>query len=91
MESMNENVIEWIRGDDFAKVTAPNATRLKGQVERLAEKWPDEAKVLHRNSDGSIFAQVPARWVNIRKPKEVEMTQERLDALARAREKSFGR
>lgn len=84
---MNENVIEWIRGDDRATVTAPNASKLKGQVVRLAEKYPDEVDY-EENEDGSICGHVPARWVNVRHPRNLSDEQkERLaDNLRKARE-----
>ena len=71
MDTVNEFAIEWIKGDNTATVTAPTSTRLKGQVMRLAEKYPDEVEFTDVNKDGSIVAHVPVRWVNIRHPKKV--------------------
>lgn len=80
-DSMNEHVIEWIRGDEKATVTAPSTTKLKGQVVRLAEKYPDEVDYIE-NKDGSICGHVPVKWVNIRHPRT--MSEEQKEA-ARAR------
>ena len=75
MEGSNENVIEWLRGDKIAAISAPNKSRLKGKVLKLAEQFPDEVEIRARNKDGSIFAHVPVSFVTIRKPKQVSETQ----------------
>ena len=75
MDGVNENVIEWLRGDKVAAVTAPGNSKLKGMITRLAEKCPDEVEILERNKDGSIFAHVPVEFVTIRKPRQMSDAQ----------------
>lgn len=82
MDGVNENVIEWLRGDTIAAITAPNSSRLKGQVVRLAEKYPEEVEIRVRNKDGSIFAHVPVSYVSIRKPRQVDYTEEQREQIA---------
>ena len=88
MESVNEHVIEWLRGDKVAAVTAPTASRLKGMVTRLNVQHPDEVQILATNQDGSIFAHVPVDWVVIRKPKQLSEAQREaaMQGLNKARE-----
>ena len=74
-ENMNEFCIDWTRGAETAGVTLPNATAMKSRVMKLAEKHPDEVKILATNPDGSIFANVPVRYVKISRPKEVSPEQ----------------
>lgn len=74
-EGVNENVIEWLRGDTVAAVTAPASSRLKGTITRLKAKCPDEVEILAANKDGSIFAHVPVDWIVIRKPKRLSEAQ----------------
>lgn len=83
-ETFNEHVIEWMRGDETATVSAPNNTRLKGQVTRLAEKYPDEVDYIE-NKDGSICGHVPVKYVNVRHPKVLsdEHKQKLAESLAR--------
>ena len=50
---MNEFVIEWIKGDEYAGVTVPSGTALKSKLIRLAEKNPNEVKIIVENKDGS--------------------------------------
>ena len=76
---MAENITEfdicWSRGDEFAGVTCPNATAMKGRVMKLATEHPDEVKIITMNNDGSIFAHVPIRCVAIRWPRQVSVEQ----------------
>lgn len=72
---VNECAIDWVRGDTYAGVTAYNNSRLKGRIERLAEKFPDDVKIINRNEDGSIFAHVPIRWVKVSPTRKVSETQ----------------
>ena len=51
-DSMNECVIEWIKGDKIAGVTMPNNTRLKTRILKIAAER-DEVEVAV-NKDGSI-------------------------------------
>lgn len=82
MEGINENVIEWLRGDKVAAVTAPSSSKLKGMITRLNARYPDEVKILAANQDGSIFAHVPVDYVVIRKPKQMNFTDEQRAELS---------
>ena len=74
----------------FATVYTTIPTDLK-KMWKLAEKYPDEVKILHDDKWGSEF-QIPRKWVSIKKPRT--MTEEqRLAAserLAKARETFAG-
>lgn len=72
---MNEFVIEWIKGAEYAGVTVPSGTALKSKLLRLAEQNPDEVKIIAENNDGSLFAHVPVRYVKISPPKKVSNEQ----------------
>lgn len=67
----NECVIEWIRGGEYAGITAHSNSKLKGKIKKLAEKYPDEVKIISENQDGSIFAHVPIKYVKVSRPREV--------------------
>lgn len=68
-ENCNECSIAWIRGGEYAEVSAYSGSRLKGRVLKLSEQFPDDVKILATNKDGSIFAHVPAKYVKLRAPK----------------------
>ena len=88
MDGVNENVIEWLRGDKVAAVTALSKSKLKGMITRLAEKCPDEVEILERNKDGSIFAHVPVEFVTIRRPRRLELTAEQREKIGERLQKS---
>lgn len=72
---MNEFVIEWIKGDEYAGVTVPSGTALKSKLIRLAEKNPKEVTIIVENKDGSLFAHVPVSYVKISPPRQVSDEQ----------------
>lgn len=68
-ENCNECSIAWIRGGEYAEVSAYSGSKLKGRVLKLSEQFPDDVKILATNKDGSIFAHVPDKYVKLRAPK----------------------
>ena len=74
-ENCNECSIAWIRGSDYAEISAYNGSRLKGRVIKLAEQHPEDVKILATNKDGSIFAHVPVKYVKLRAPRELTEEQ----------------
>lgn len=88
MDAVNENVIEWLKGDTMAAVTAPTASKLKGMITRLNKKYPDEVEILACNQDGSIFAHVPVEYVTLKRPRELSEAQRAaaMQALTKAHE-----
>lgn len=75
MDTVNENYIEWIRGDKIAAITLSQG-RYKTKIERLAKERPDECQIIERNDDGSLFAHVPVSWVKISPPRECTLSEE---------------
>ena len=72
---MNEFAIDWIRGAEYASVTAPSGSALKSRLYKLAKKAPDDVKILAENKDGSIFAHIPVNYVKISPPKQMSEEQ----------------
>lgn len=67
MDSVTENVIEWIRGQQTATLTLTRSS-LATRVKKLAEQRPEECQILVQNEDGSILAHVPVKWLKINPP-----------------------
>ena len=94
MDGVNENVIEWVKGEKVAGVTAATATRLKGRIQKLAKEYPQEVQIIANNEDGSIFAHIPVKWIRINPGQrtKTEMSDEQRSQLAErlrvAREKA---
>lgn len=62
--AVNENVIEWLKGQKQATLTFPHG-RYKSRIMKLAESYPEECQIVAENKDGSICAHVPVRWIKI--------------------------
>lgn len=74
MDSVTENVIEWIKGQQIATLTltrGPLVTRVK----KLVEQHPEECQVIARNEDGSILVRVPVKWLKINPPMNLSKEQ----------------
>ena len=64
MDTVQENVIEFAKGSKVASVTLSTVRYIK-RVKKLAEKFPDEFKIVAENEDGSIVAHIPVQAVKI--------------------------
>ena len=83
-EIEQENCIEFLKDSKMATLTLTKV-RLIHEVERLAEKFPDEVEICYRNKNRngnvvSIVAKIPVSYIKFR-PKRV-MTDEAREALA---------
>ena len=72
---MNEFAIAWLKGSDYAEVSAPSASALKSKLLALAEKYPEEVTNIVVNNDGSIFCHVPVPYVKVSHPKKISDEQ----------------
>ena len=79
-QSVQENCIEWIKGSKTATVTFPKG-RFTTKISKLAEQFPDEVQICHTNSDGSIVAHIPVKYIKIGRPKQVNYTEEQREEL----------
>lgn len=72
---MNEFCIEWLKGDEYAGVTAPSGSALKSKLLRYAKERPGEVKIEALNQDGSVFLKIPVCWVKVSPPRKVSEKQ----------------
>lgn len=77
MDSVNEFVIEWIRGEKTASLTIPSNTHMKNKIMKFASESSSVNYI--ENKDGSIFAHVPVDWISIRKPKQMNFSEEEIE------------
>ena len=81
-----ENMIEWISGTRSATVTFTNQKHIN-RMKKLYEERGDEFKYFKENSDGSVCAKVPLKWIKINAGalpgtgKKREMTDEQKEEL----------
>lgn len=78
---MDEFVIEWLKGQTVAAITAPSASALKTKLQKLAADHPEECNCIE-NKDGSVFGHVPVKYLHIYAPREIsEEEKEKRRAL----------
>lgn len=82
-----ENVIDFIKDSDRATVTFSQG-RFKSRIEQLAKSRPDECRIVARNEDGSLCAQIPVKWVKISPPREMQLTDEQRREIGKRLAKS---
>ncbi len=78
---MKENNIEWLNGQQTVTVTLSQA-KFINKVKRLAEQRED-VEIVAENSDGSICAHLPLKFIKISAPRQLteeqrEQARERL-------------
>lgn len=60
----HENIIEWLTGDQTARVTFTQQKYIN-RIEKMAEKHGERVKILHKNKDGSIYAEIPLSAIHL--------------------------
>ena len=76
---MNENVIEWISGQEKATVTLFRG-RLRTKVLKLYDKEEVEILRYPEENNGYLLARIPVKWIKISPPKK--MSEERRHELS---------
>ena len=82
----NENMIEFLSGTRSATVTFTNQKHVN-RMRKLYEERGNEFKYFKENSDGSVCAKVPLKWIKINPGalpgtgKKREMTEEQKELL----------
>jgi hypothetical protein len=79
---LHDNVIEWLSDADRATVTAHKQS-LKHRLTKLAEENPDDVQIVAVNEDGTMVAHIPVSYILIRKPKQMNYTDEQKEANAK--------
>lgn len=87
-----ENVLEFISGARTVTVSFTNQKHIN-RIKKLYEERKDDFKYFHENTDGSICAKIPLKWVKLNPGSKTGrvMTEEQKEAarirLANARNK----
>lgn len=87
-----ENVLEFISGARTVTVSFTNQKHIN-RIKKLYEERKDDFKYFHENTDGSICAKLPLKWIKINPGSKTGrvMTEEQKEAarirLANARNK----
>ena len=87
-----ENVLEFISGTRTVTVSFTNQKHIN-RIKKLYEERKDDFKYFHENTDGSICAKIPLKWIKLNPGSKNGrvMTEEQKEAarirLANARNK----
>ena len=63
-ERNTENVLEFISGTRTATVTFTNQKHIN-RMKKLYEERKDDFKYFKENTDGSVCAKIPLKWIKI--------------------------
>ena len=89
----NENVIEWLTGQDEIAVTFTQQKYIT-KVRKLHAQSSELVPILVENKDGSIFAHLKIECLNLAPKRKVNMSEERKaelrERLAKMREAANG-
>lgn len=75
MEAFNETTIDHLGGEELCGISTGERT-MRNRLAKLAESNPEQVKCVAVNQDGSVYYKVPWRWVTVRKPKTMNLTDE---------------
>ena len=89
MDDLQEFIIEWLRGQTQAAITAPNGSALKGRLIKLSQDHPTECDYI-QNKDGSVFGHIPVNYLHFYAPRKLseEEKEKRTQNLLSARDKT---
>ena len=87
MADERENAIEWINGQDMVTVTLSQG-RYISKIKKLAEKFPDEVKIVKENTNGTILAHIPLNYIKINRASR-DLTEEEREELAERARNNF--
>ena len=91
-DNNNENCIEFLSGERSPVVSFTNRKHIN-RIKKLYEERKDDFKYFHENTDGSICAKIPLKWIKLNPGSKNGrvMTEEQKEAarvrLANARNK----
>lgn len=89
MAESTENVIEFLNGQRTCVVTLNNGSHIR-KLKKLYEEHKEDFKYFHENSDGSVCAKIPLKWIRFsigRGKRELtdEQREELRERMAKAR------
>ena len=84
-DNNNENCIEFLSGERSAVVSFTNRKHIN-RIKKLYEERKDDFKYFHENTDGSICAKIPLKWIKLNPgSKNGRVMTEELQEAARVR------
>lgn len=79
-DGSSENIICWVSGADRVEADFTQRRTIT-QIKKLAEGNPEDVVIHWINKDGSINCSFPVEYVSIRKPKQMNYSEEQREVL----------
>lgn len=83
MTDLKETCVNHIDTDDYI-IFCSSEKKWINKINKLHEVHPDKVRIIHdaEDNDGMIYAQLPANWLKISPPRQVNYTDEQKAAMA---------
>lgn len=75
MERYNATEFDHLAGEQTASISTGEMS-VRNRLEKLAKKHPTECICIAKNTDGSVYYHIPWKWLSIRPPRTVTMSEE---------------
>ena len=77
-----ETALEYL--DDKIMLVSSDQQKIINKVRKLAEAYPDKVTIKRQpeQNDGCIYATMPAEWLKLSPPKQIEMSDEQKAEVA---------
>lgn len=83
-KEIKETVFSYVDVDQVASLTTYEKKWIN-KIHALAEKYPDQVRIVAENDDGTICAHVPKKWFKFSPPRQVSEKQKvRMSELGKA-------
>ena len=76
-----ENCIEFLTGDKTATLTFTNRKHIT-KIKKLYNEYKSDFEYFVENTDGSVCAKVPLKWIKLSVPRKVEYSEEQKAMLS---------
>ena len=76
-----ETDIDHVNGVEHCNVTTGDKV-IKNRLSKLAKEHPDEVVLMADNKDGSVWYHVPWKWIQIRPPRKLNLSEEQRKEMA---------
>lgn len=83
MAELRETCVNHIDGDQTVTFSS-SATKWINRITKLHEQYPDDVNIIHtpENNHGTIYAELPQKWLKVSPPRQMNYTDEQRAAMA---------
>lgn len=73
-----ETAMGYLTEDKGVAWFSSDEQKWRTRIEKLAKEYPDEVKIIvyPEDNDGCVNATIPAKWIRVRPPRKLNLTEE---------------